>query len=517
MFQFIIKVLQFIQERSDFFTQLLIEHLELSFIAIVIALVLGLSLGIFISEYKKTSGIILGFINFIYTIPSISMLGFLIPLSGIGNVTVIIALSIYALLPMVRSTHTGITNINPAIIEAARGMGSTDFQILYKIKLPLALPVIMSGLRNMVVMTIALTGIASFIGAGGLGVAIYRGITTNNTVMSVAGSLLIACLAFLVDFLLGRVEKWMGVRKRHKKKNRFAGFVVIGVSVCILLVSLCMRFVGTGKDTIHIATKPMSEQLILGEMMKYLIEADTDLSVELTTNVAGGTSNIQPAMEKGDFDLYPEYTGTGWNAVLKEQSVYDESMFHELQEKYQKQYDFAWITGYGFNNTYGMIVRREIAQKYNLKTYSDLAAVSDQLVFGANYDFFERLDGYDALCEAYGYHFKETVDLDMGLRYQALAEKQIDVLSVATTDGQLSVADAVVLEDDKHFYPSYMCYNVIRNEVRKEHPEVEKTLAKLIDSLSDESMAELNYEVEIEGKEPKVVAKEFLQAKGLIK
>ena len=141
-------------------------------------------------------------INIIYTIPSISLLGFLIPFSGIGNTTAIIALTVYALLPMVRNTHTGITNINPGIIEAARGMGSTNAQILYKVKLPLALPVIMSGLRSMVTMTIALAGIASFIGAGGLGVAIYRGITTNNTAMTLRAACSLPCWHWLWIFCL---------------------------------------------------------------------------------------------------------------------------------------------------------------------------------------------------------------------------------------------------------------------------------------------------------------------------
>ena len=159
-------------------------------------------------------------INFLYTIPSISMLGFLIPFSGVGNATAVIALTVYALLPMVRNTHTGISNIDPAILEAARGMGSTRLQILFRIKLPLAMPVIMSGIRSMVTMTIALAGIASFIGAGGLGVAIYRGITTNNAAMTMAGSLLIAVLALVVDFLLGFVERRMKKAQRESEADK---------------------------------------------------------------------------------------------------------------------------------------------------------------------------------------------------------------------------------------------------------------------------------------------------------
>ena len=187
--------------------ELTLEHLKISGISIFIATVLGGILGIIISEYKKTSTLVLSITNFLYTIPSISLLGFLIPFSGIGNTTAIIALTIYALLPMIRNTYAGIENIDQSIIESARGMGSTEFQILYKVKIPLATTVILAGFKNRVVMTIALAGIASFIGAGGLGVAVYRGITTNNSTLTIAGSLLIALLALIADFLIGEIEK----------------------------------------------------------------------------------------------------------------------------------------------------------------------------------------------------------------------------------------------------------------------------------------------------------------------
>lgn len=160
-------MLSIFTDRADFFWELLLEHLEIALVSILIAILFGGLVGILISEFPKAARPALGVINFLYTIPSISMLGFLIPFSGVGNATAIIALAMYALLPMVRNTHTGITNVDPSILEAAKGMGGTKAQILFKIKLPLAMPVIMSGVRNMVTMTIALAGIASFIGAGG--------------------------------------------------------------------------------------------------------------------------------------------------------------------------------------------------------------------------------------------------------------------------------------------------------------------------------------------------------------
>lgn len=202
-----------LQTRGDFFLELLLEHLRISAVSIVLATVIGLAAGVAISEHPAGSRPVMGIVNFIYTIPSISLLGFLIPLSGIGDTTAVIALTVYALLPMVRGAYTGLTHVDPLLIEAANGMGCTRKQVLVRVKLPLAMPVILAGLRNMAVMTVSLAGIASFIGAGGLGVAIYRGITTNHKAMTLTGSLLIALLAVTADWLIGRLEKYT---QKHK-------------------------------------------------------------------------------------------------------------------------------------------------------------------------------------------------------------------------------------------------------------------------------------------------------------
>lgn len=503
-----------LHERGDFFLGLLCEHLEISIFAIIIAILCGGLIGVLISEFQKSAKPTLSTINFLYTIPSISMLGFLIPFSGVGNITAIIALTVYALLPMVRNTYTGLTQVDDAIVEAAKGLGSTRMQILMKIKLPLALPVIMSGIRSMVTMTIALAGIASFIGAGGLGVAIYRGITTNNAAMTILGSLCIAILALVLDFLLGFIEK--RIQRHHKKdKKKYKILYIISILVCCG-ISISMILQTKTEKILRIATKPMTEQYILGEMLDLLIEKETDLQIELTQGVGGGTSNIQPAMENGEFDLYPEYTGTAWNTVLKEEGIYNEDLFTSLQQRYEDELSMEWVGMYGFNNTYGIVVRKEIADQYNLETYSDLQSVANQLTFGAEYDFFEREDGYDALCETYDLQFKDTMDMDIGLKYQAIQQGKIDVMIIFTTDGQLASSDVKVLKDDKQFFPSYLCGNVIRSEVLEEYPELNSIFEKVTGIITDQDMAEMNYAVETEGKEPRDVAKEFLQSHHLL-
>ena len=507
------QLVKLLTEDFKFFLNLTIEHILISLLAISIASILGIILGIIISEYRRFSGLILGIVNILYTIPSIALLGFFITITGVGNTTALIALIIYALLPIIRSTYTGIITINPLIIEASEGMGSTKLQQLFKVKLPLALPVLMSGIRNMVTMTIALAGIASFVGAGGLGVAIYRGITTNNSAMTFLGSLLIAILALIFDFILGIIEKRLTNHKRRKYKVNFK-LIILGLFIIIFGAYFSLN---SKKDkTINIATKPMTEGYILGQMLTELIEQDTDLKVNMTTGVGGGTSNIHPAIVKGEFDLYPEYTGTSWEAVLKKEGSYDESKFDELQKEYKEKYNLEYVNLYGFNNTYGLAVNKDIAEKYNLKTYSDLAKVSNNLIFGAEYDFFEREDGYKELQKVYNVDFKKKIDMDIGLKYQAMKDKKIDVMVIFTTDGQLAISDVVVLEDDKKMYPSYRAGTVVRSEILSKYPELKAVLEKLNNILDDKTMADLNYQVESEGKKPEDVAREYLQEKGLL-
>lgn len=212
MIELISSVFALYGERWDWFLGLLREHFLLSGQAILLSGAIGLLLGVWISQHPRLAPAVMGVCNVLYTIPAISLLGILIPFTGIGNRTAVTALTIYGIMPMVRNTYAGIRGVSPDVIMAARGMGSTDFQIMTKIKLPLAAGVIIAGVRNMVVMTISTAAIASFIGAGGLGVAIYRGITTYNMALTFGGSFLIALLALLSDLLLGRLEKMMKKR-----------------------------------------------------------------------------------------------------------------------------------------------------------------------------------------------------------------------------------------------------------------------------------------------------------------
>ena len=248
---------------------------------------------------------------------------------------------------------------------------------------------------------------------------------------------------------------------------------------------------------VRIATKPMTEQYILGEMLGLLIE-QAGYDVEITKGVGGGTSNIQPAMEAGEFDLYPEYTSSGWVMVLdhKAEGMDDDEMFTQLQQEYEEKFGMTWVGLYT----------------------SDLASVAGELTFGGNPDYIEREDGFGMLCETYGLTFGDVVDLDIGLKYQALASGGIDVTNAFTTDAQLANPDAdlVTLADDKHLQVNYFCSTVVRQDALEKYPGLEDVLMQMDGILSDQEMAALNYQVEVEGLDEQAVARDFLVDKGLL-
>ena len=265
------------------------------------------------------------------------------------------------------------------------------------------------------------------------------------------------------------------------------------------------------------ASKPHAEQYILAEMITLLIENHTDILVEKKLGIGGGTSNIHPGMINGEIDIYPEYTGTGLLFVLKEDLITDpQELYSHVKDRYEEEYGITWLDIYGFNNTYALAIKEEVANQYNLQTYDDLAQISDQLVFGAEYDFFEREDGYNGLNDIYGFNFRDLKEMDIGLKYEAIGSGQVDVINAFSTDGLLLEYELKVLEDSRNFFPSYQAATLIRKETLERYPELEEVLQMMSGQITDEDMIQMNYYVENENRDPEDVAEEFLREKGLI-
>lgn len=285
-----------------------------------------------------------------------------------------------------------------------------------------------------------------------------------------------------------------------------------------LIMIISLASCGSKAKEVVVASKPMTEQYILAEMITALIEANTDIKVEKKLGIGGGTSNIHPAMEKGEIDIYPEYTGTGWLFVLKKDLINDPNkLYEEVKEEYSTKYGIKWLGLYGFNDTYALAIKKSIADKLDINTYSDLASVSDSLKFGAEYDFYEREDGYKGLQKEYAFNFKEKKELDIGLKYEAIDSDNVDVINAFSTDALLKKYDLKVLSDDKNFFPSYFATTLVREETLNKYPELEAVLNKLEGKISDDEMTKMNYKVENEKKDPSDVAMEFLKSKGLLK
>jgi len=497
------------------------QHIYLSILSVLIAVVVGIPLGILISRVPKISKPIIGITNVIQAVPSLALLGFLIPFIGIGSTPAIVMVVLYSLLPIVKNTFTGLTNIDRDILEAARGIGLTKSQIMRKIQLPLALPMIMAGIRISAVTAVGLMTIAAFVGAGGLGYLVFSGVQTVDNSMILAGAIPACILALLIDFAVGKLEASLSYKRKIKtqvKTGKTTKRIIVSF-VCVLLIvggAFTIYTKAQADDKIVIGSKNFTEQLILGNMLADLIENKTDIKVERKLNL-GGTQVTFSALKKGDIDLYVDYTGTGLVDILKQKPQNNpEKVYNYVQTEFEKKYGIDLLKPLGFNNTYTLAVRPDTAKQYGLTTISDLAKVSNGLILGPTIEFPNRQDGLIGLSKAYQMEFKSVKAVDGGLRYTALQNHKSDVIDAFSTDGLIEAFHLKVLKDDKNFFPPYYAVPMIKEETLNEHPELKKVLNSLAGTLTDEKMRMLNYKVDSLKQSPDKVAKDFLKQEGLL-
>ncbi|MFD0715805.1 glycine betaine ABC transporter substrate-binding protein [Paenibacillus sp. GCM10027626] len=512
-----------IVSRWDDIAAATLEHIQISFIALIIAIFISIPTGLALTRFPRLASPVIGIASLFQTIPSLALLGFMIPVLGIGITPAIVALTVYALLPILRNTYTGIMNVEKPIKEAGIGMGMTSWQVMTKVELPLALNVIMAGIRTATVMLIGVATLASLIGAGGLGDLIFRGISTVNTELILAGTIPAALLALIFDFLLERMERAVtprGIRQKTKRSSKFIkGLeIVLGVAVAALIVYGFIGQSGAGKEnTVVVGGKNYTEQDILVHMLSSLIEAKTDLHVARKPFL-GGSQVTHSAMVKGDIDIYTEYTGTGWTSVLREQPLGGDPdvTYQKVKAAYERQFNIIWLKPLGFNNTYTLAMKREQAEKAGITTFSELAKVSPGLVLGATHEFLERADGFVGLQKVYGMKFKEARGLDAGLTYSAVKEGTVDVNDAFATDGRIQAFNLKVLKDDKQFFPPYYAVPIIRKDTLETHPELAGVLELLASKIDDQTMSSLNGKVDLDGRQARDVAEEWLKASGLL-
>lgn len=507
-------------ENKDQIISLCIEHIELTAIALIIAIIIGVPIGILISYKKKLNKPILGVTSVTQAIPSMALLGFMIPFLGIGTAPAIVVVVLYSLLPIIKNTYTGITNISPATIEAATGIGLTRAQILTKIQIPQALPIIMAGVRISSVSAVGLMTMAAFIGGGGLGYLIFSGIRTVNNYQILAGAIPACILALLVDYFFGAIEKLvtplsLQSDKNHqeniKKSQRKNKIIVIGTIILIAFLFLHeIDFSKKSGDVIRVGSKDFTEQEILCYMTSHAIENNTDINVEEECNLVGAQV-VFSALTNNNIDLYIDYAGTDYTDILKHKPISDvDKVYKTIKEEMKEKYNVEVLNQMAFNNTYALAVTKETAEKYNLKTISDLTRVANDFIIAPTLEFINREDGLPGLEKEYGLNFKDTIGIDGSPRYTALQNNNAQVIDAFTTDGLLKKFNLTVLEDDKNFFPPYYAIPLVRSDTLKEYPEIEKILNALGPYLTDEVMQDLNYQVDELGKSPEKVATDFL-------
>ena len=494
--------------RKDDLINGLLQHIELSFVALFFALLIAVPLGIYLTRRQKAADFVIGITAVFQTVPSLALLGLLIPLVGIGKIPAIIALVIYALLPILRNVYVGIKEVDTSLIEAAKGLGMNNRRLLFKVELPLAMPIIMAGIRTAMVLVIGTATIAALIGAGGLGDLITVGISRNDMDLILLGAIPAALLALFFDFLLKQLEKL------SFKKSLIS---IVSVMVALFFVIAVPSFAQPKEDDLIIGGKMGVEPEILMNMYKLLIEDQSSLAVELKPNM-GGTTFVYNALTSGSIDIYPEFTGTIIVDLFKEQpnSTDRQEVYEQAKEGVLNKFDLTLLEPMTFNNTYALAVPTLLAEEYSLKTISDLKPIEGIIKAGFTPEFPEREDGYLGLQKLYGIQFPEVKIMQPELRYAAVDSDEINLVDAYSTDSEIQRYNLTVLEDDLHLFPPYQGAPLLKKETVEEYPELEEILNTLSGKVTDNDMRKMNYEVAVEKKKASDVAKAFLEKNNLL-
>ncbi len=504
----------FLCSRAPELAPKVLEHLSLAGSSLALAIALGVPLGIWAHRWPRVRGAVLGVTGVVQTVPSLALLALLLPLFGIGGRTAIVALTLYALLPIVRNTLTSLQEISPSVIEAATGLGFSRAQRLRLVELPLAVPVIVAGIRTAGVITIGIATLSTYIGAGGLGDFINRGLAMSNLRLTMLGAISAAILALLLDGGLGLIEAWLRPGRRPRALAWQCGSYLLGLALAAGALALARLPLPPAADTvatIRVGSKNFTEQFILGEIIAQHLEREGGFRVERVFNL-GGTIICHQALANGEIDLYPEYTGTALLNVLKIPIPQDRANIPGIVDAaYRQRFACRWLVPLGFDNTYVLAVRGADARARDWRSISDLAPDAAGLRAGFTSEFVERPDGYPGLRERYGIAFGTIRDFGPELMYEAIGRGELDVVCAFSTDGRIQEYGLAILEDDLRFFPPYEAAIAVREATLEKHPDLGPALLRLARQLDDATMRRLNHQADIGGKRPREIAAEFLR------
>jgi osmoprotectant transport system permease protein len=497
------------------------RHLLLVISATAMAVAIGVPLGVLAATRPRAGRPLVLLANIAQTVPSLALFGFLLPLpliGGVGARTALVALVLYGVLPILQTTSAGLASLDRSVRQAAVAMGLTEWQRLWRIELPLAVPSILAGVRVSAVTGVGTATIAAAIGAGGLGEYIFRGLAMVDATVILAGAIPAALLAIIADALLAWAGRLATARRHHRAgttdaRRRWPWLAAI---VAILLGAAGLRLATRAPTTaIVVGSKNFTEQIVLGELLAQTIERRTGLHVERKLNL-GGTLICERALLSGDIDVYVEYTGTALTAIFKQPVVHDRrAALSTVRDGYASS-GRTMLAPLGFNNTFAILVRGDDARRLGLKTIADAVEPARGWHAGFGYEFLERPDGYPGLARAYGLTFQEPPRvMDLNLSYRALASKQVDLIAGDATAGAIAALDLAMLQDDRAYFPPYDAVPVARTTMLLAHPEVRDALGLLAGSIDEPAMRKMNEAVDIAHQDASAVVKAFLDRRGI--
>jgi len=485
------------------------QHLVLVLVSTGVAVALGVPLGVLAVRRPRLGQPLLVAANVAQTIPSLALLGFLLPLpfvGGVGPRTALVTLTLYALLPIVRTTAAGLRSIDPAVVESGVAMGMTPRQLLTLVELPLALPSIVAGIRVATVVGVGTATIAAAIGAGGLGEYIFRGLSMVDTTTILAGALPAAALALVADGLLAWLERVLQSGRHGTTK----GLSVL--AALVLAAALLSPVYARGAaGSVVVGSKNFTEQVILGELVAQALEAE-GVPVVRKLNL-GGTFICDRALRAGDVDVYVEYTGTAVTAVFRQPVVRNsQAMLLRTRELYAPVGVTA-LAPLGFDNTFAILVRRADADRLGLTTIDDLRGVASRWTPGFGYEFLQREDGFAGLTKTYGLAFgRAPIAMDLSLIYKAVADGTLDVTAGDATSAQIDALGLAALADTRHYFPPYDAVPLVRTATLLRRTEVRRALDGLAGRISAADMRAMNAAVDVRREDPADVARAFLRS-----
>ncbi len=502
----------------------LAAHVRLTLLSLAIGLAASLPLGIAAARRPGLERAVLGVASVVQTIPGLALLALMVPLLGalgpaatslgltappsIGFLPAVIALSLYSVLPMLRNTVTGLAGVDPALREAARGVGMSPREVLLQVELPLALPTIVAGVRTATVWVVGTATLATPVGAASLGNPIFAGLQTRNVAAVLVGSAAAAGLAILLDSLVRMLELGLTRRSRASIATALIGLVAIGLGASARWQT------GTEAADAHrvevvVGAKAFTEQYVLAELIRGVLERDGAARVRPVSSL--GSTVAFDGLVSGSLDVYVDYTGTIWATILHRdtQGVERESVLREVRARLETDYGVHLLAPLGFENTYALAMRRDRAEALGVRRISDLRARASELEIAGDVEFFERAE-WESIVSRYGLAFAATRGMDAALMYEAVRQGSVDVIGAYSTDGRIAAFDLVVLEDDLRVIPPYDAIVIGSDRLVTETPALAERLRALAGTIDAAAMRGLNASVDLEGRSPAEVARAWL-------